>query len=333
MKRLLTPLVLPLLVVGALAACGDDSSDPTTPADDTPDDAPVEGAADAAYPVTIEHQLGTTTFDEAPQRIVSLDPQWTDVLLALDAPLVGTGENPLIDGGLFPWQELPESTEVIPVPGNEIPLEAVAALRPDLIVVTYFVGDQATYDRLNEIAPTVGPLGDEEVDRWQDIATTAGTFLGTPEEAAALIDDAEQASADLLAELPGLEVLDYALANYVPGDAIYVVADPDDGASQLFAQLGMSIDPELLAVADGASGRAELSLEQVGMLDSDLLILLTNGADPAEIPGYASLPAVESGAVAVLDVPTISGLNTPSPLSIPYALDAIRPALEAAAGA
>ncbi|HKY16006.1 MAG TPA: hypothetical protein VJM33_13860 [Microthrixaceae bacterium] len=34
--------------------------------------------------------------------------------------------------------------------------------------------------------------------------------------------------------------------NFVPGDAFYVVADPNDGAGQLMAQLGMSISPTIL---------------------------------------------------------------------------------------
>jgi iron complex transport system substrate-binding protein len=42
---------------------------------------------------------------------------------------------------------------------------------------------------------------------------------------------------------------------------------------------------------------------------------------------------VESGAVAILDLPTAVAVNTPSPLSLPWALDELRPALEAAAGA
>jgi iron complex transport system substrate-binding protein len=64
-----------------------------------------------------------------------------------------------------------------------------------------------------------------------------------------------------------------------------------------------------------------------------VLILLTNGADPADIPGYAALPAVADGSVALLDLAAVTGLNTPTPLSIPYSIERVRPALEAAAGA
>jgi iron complex transport system substrate-binding protein len=312
-----------------LVACGDDGG--ASPAAGESSASADNAAAGAPGPVTVEHRYGTTTLDETPQRIVSLDTQWTDVLVALDAPLIAAAEDPTVDGGRFPWQDaMPSSVETIPV-GNAIPYEAVAALQPDLVVVSYFATDAATYDLLTEIAPTIPLLGDEEVNAWQDVADVAGDVLGLPDRADALVAEAEQRSADVLAELPGLRGHTYALASYVPGDAIYVVADPDDGASTFFAQLGLEIDPDLLALADGAAGRATLSLERLDELDADLLLLLTNGADPSEIPGYDLLPAVRDGAVAILDVAAVSGFNTPTPLSIPYSLDLIRPALEAAA--
>ncbi len=293
------------------------------------------GATTAAtYPVDVEHKYGTTTIPARPQRIVSLDTQWTDVLLALKAPLIGRALDPTLPTGTFPWQEglVDDITSI--TAGDSLPLEQIAALKPDLIVVTYFVQDEATYDQLAGIAPTIPLLSAaDQVDQWQEIATVAGQFLGEPDAAAELIADVDstvQATAD---ELPALDGLTYALANWVPGDAIYVVADPEDGASVFFAQLGLTITPSVLAVADGVSGRATLSLERVDLLDGDLLVLFTNGADPDDIPGYAALPAVKTKAVAVLDYAAVVGLNTPTPLSIPYSLELVRPALEAAAAA
>ncbi len=199
---------------------------------------------------------------------MSLDTQWTDVLLAIDAPLVGYALDGYVAGGTFPW-------------------------RAD--------------------SPTISLLGDgDQVAPWQQMVTVAGELLGEPEEAEALIDEAEQRSADVAEELPGLKGKTFALANYVPGDSIYVVADPDDGSRVFFAQLGMEIDPDILAIVDGVSDRAEISLEQIGLLDADLLVLFTNDADTSTTPPWlASTP--------------------PTPLSIPYSLDLARPALEAAA--
>ncbi len=322
-----------------LAACGSDdaavdpagSAPPTTDAAPGDTRSPTSDARDeaGAWPVTVEHVFGETTIDAEPQRIVSLDVQWSDVLTALDAPLVAAADD-MSTGEFFPWQEL-DGVDKLSAQNGTIPIEAVAAARPDLIVASWVAADDGIYEQLSAIAPTIPLLGSSGVDQWQQIATTAGALLGMPDEAEQLITDSDEYVAALAADLPGLQGKTYVLANYVPGDAIYVVADPDDGAAQLFAALGMSIDPDISEMEGAEIGRVNLSLENIGALDADLLMILTNGADTSQIPGYDALPAVQSGAVAVLELAPVSGLNTPTPLSIPYSLDDIRPALEAAA--
>jgi iron complex transport system substrate-binding protein len=72
-------------------------------------------------------------------------------------------------------------------------------------------------------------------------------------------------------------------------------------------------------------------LEQVELLDSDVLVILANDGDPEDLPGYTDLPAVTSGAVSEMAFGTVVGLNTPTPLSVPFVLDELLPTLEAAA--
>ncbi|HEY8523938.1 MAG TPA: ABC transporter substrate-binding protein [Acidimicrobiales bacterium] len=280
--------------------------------------------------MTIEHRYGSTEVPVRPERIVSLDAQWTDVLLALDAPPAGYLIDPYLDGD-FPWRGdgLAEATGIEAT--DTLPYERIAELQPDLIVVTYLATDEGDYETLSEIAPTIATLRADQVDTWQDIARVAGTVLDAEERAEDLIAEVDATVAGVADELPGLEGKTFALVNYVPGDALYVVADPEDGANVLFDQLGLELPPAILDAAGNAGGRVELSLEQASLIDADVLILYTNGADPAEIAGYEQLTAVRRGSVAVLDYADVSGLNTPSPLSVPYSLDVIRPALEAAA--
>jgi len=333
LRLLLSLLVLPAVLVGA---CGGDDEPAADSGGSTETTAADRGEATAFEPVTIDHKYGSTTVEAKPERIVVLGPQWTDVLLALDTEPVGYVVDPQGGGenGLYPWSEdLMEGSPVQMETTGPIPWEQVAGLQPDLILATFIVTAQEDYDRLAQIAPTIGPLSDREVDRWTDMLEVGGKVLGLEDEATALRQDVDQLVADTAAELPGLEGKTFAMVNYVQGDALYVVADPDDGASELFAEFGLELDPELLAEADGASGRLKLSFERVELLDSDLLVLLTNGADAASMPGYASLPAVQSGAALDLEYAPIVGLNTPSVLSIPYSLEALRPGLEAAAAA
>lgn len=327
----------------ALAACGDDSTS-ASPAADPPDapsavtgpassepatDVPATDVPDRV--ITVTHVYGETVVPARPERIVSLDLQWTDVLTALGHPPVAAALDPY-QGDWYPWQTAHGIEPITVGDDYSVPYETVAAFTPDLIVGSWSIADEAAYDTLSAIAPTIATLGERDVDPWEDMAAVAGEILGRTAAAEALVAEGDALAADLRAELPGLAGKTYALVNYVPGDQIYVVADPDDGAAQLFAKLGMQIDPELLALDDGGLGRVELSFERISELDSDLLMLLTNGADPSEIVGFDALPAVQSGASVVLEYAPVVGFNTPTPLSIPYSLDFIRDALEAAAG-
>jgi iron complex transport system substrate-binding protein len=327
--RVRTPFaVLIASLLAVLVACsGSDGAaeggDPTTTVDG--------GSAGAEFEeVTIEHAYGETAIDARPQRIVSLDTQWTDALLALDETPTGYLADFNLPEG-FPWREdlLADSTELTAT--DALPYEQIAALEPDLIVVTYLAQDEEDYQTLSAIAPTIATLSDNQVDSWQDITAAAGQVLGETEAAQQVIDDVDGQVAAVGEELPGLEGRTFALVNYVKGDAFYVVSDPQDGAVVLFTQLGMVISPEILDAGDGASGRATISLERTDLLDADLLLLLTNGEDPSSIPGYDSLPAVAAGAAAQLDYATAVAVNTPTPLSIPWALEQLRPQLEAAA--
>jgi ABC-type Fe3+-hydroxamate transport system substrate-binding protein len=288
-----------------------------------------DSAGDAGT-ISVEHSYGETEVPVRPERIVSLDTQWTDVLLALDTRPVGYLADPNVEGDL-PWRG-DRLDGVTPIEAaDSLPYEQIAELQPDLILVTYLAAEQADYDTLSDLAPTIASLSTNQVDSWQDMARTAGTFLDKPVEAETVIEDVDGAVREVADELPSLDGKTFALVNFVPGDAFHVVADPDDGANVVFAQLGLELPQRLLDAADGVSGRVELSLEQASLLDADVLVLFTNGGDPADIAGYDELPAVTSGAVSVLDYAEVVGLNTPTPLSVPYSLDLIRPALEAAA--
>jgi ABC-type Fe3+-hydroxamate transport system substrate-binding protein len=308
--------VVVILLALTLAACGGDDD------------------GDDGNTIDVAHSYGSSRVPLDPERIVSLDTQWTDVLTALGTPPVAVGRDPNLDADSFPWQgdELADTTLL--ELGEAIPYEAIAEQNPQVIVATWVVEDEAIYDRLSNIAPTIPVIGDDvQVDSWQDMAGVAGRMLQAEDEAQALVADVEATVGGFAEQHPGLDGKTYALANYVAGDAIYVVADPDDGAAVVFADLGMGITPTVLDAADDVSGRVELSLEQTSMLDSDLLLILPNGADPAEMPGYDRLPAVQSDAVVVLGYADAVAFNTPTPLSIPYALDLIESAATAAEAA
>lgn len=288
-------------------------------------------AADSFTPVTIEHRYGSTEISERPERIVSLDGQWTDTLVALGALPVGYVADTYYGGDVYPWlgDSLADSARLEFT--DSISYEQVAALEPDLIVISWRAEDEGIYDSLAAIAPTITSLSDAVVDPWQDITTAAGQILGEDEHAAQLIDEVEQQIAGVATELPGLAGKTFAFANYLPGDQIYVLTDPADGAIAFFLALGLELPESLVGGEAPAGGRYEISFEQISLLDSDVLIMLTNGADTSDITGFDQLPAVEDDAYILLDYAGATALNVPSALSLPYGIDAVMPALEAAA--
>lgn len=331
---------LPIILTAALAgtACSSAGTAAVGTAPSAGSAASVQGLSTAGSaaatttsgPVTVDHAFGTTTVDERPERIVTLDTQWTDTMLALGVTPVGYAIDSYMPGGTAPWQDLPATATAIDIT-NGVPIEQIAALRPDLIVGSYPITDQALYDRLSAIAPTVASLTDRQVDPWQDMATTAGAVLAEPTAATAVIDGVDAQVRAVAAELPGLQGKSFSLAQYLVGTGLVIVADPQDGSSVFFSDLGMTLyQPVVDAGSAAGSARLQVSTERADLLRADLVAFLVNGGDEsslADIPGFADLP----GTTAVLDYPTIVGLNTPSPLSVPYSLQQLRPALEKAA--
>lgn len=298
-----------------------------------------ERAGDAA---TVEHIYGTTTVDEVPERIVATSSQWVDALLELGVQPVGYLSAGTMgdERGLYPWESA-VSADAVEIDGattasgmGPLPVEEIAALDPDLILGNWQIDSRASYDTLAAVAPTVAPLGAAGVDRWDDQLRALGVLLGRSDDAERVI--AERAAAIDEAALPGLAGRTAVLAQFLFGDQQFVVvADPEDGAATLFEQLGMTLPPALVEEAGVSLGRLTLSPERVDALVADLLIILPNGGtaeDLMALPGFDRLPAVTNGGLAVVDYPTVVAFNTPSSLSIGYALDIVRPQLEAIAG-
>lgn len=283
-------------------------------------------------PVQVKHRLGTTEVREVPKRIVTIDQQWTDVMLAMGVQPVGYSVDPRMPESGVPWQELSKDAKPLSIDGG-VPVAEIAELKPDLILGTWLIKDEETYGLLSDIAPTIATLDAKQVTPWQQLVRVAGRVLDDEQRAESVIDSVDKDVAAVAEELPGLKGKTFLLAQYIVGDKMVVVADEKDGSSVFFQQLGMRLYPPVVEQGEKTGmARINLSLERADLLRSDLLTFLINGGDKkdlADIPGFEDLP----GTVAVLDYATIVGLNTPSPLSIPYALEKLRPSLEKAAAA
>jgi len=320
MTRLTSVVVLAMaavvaLVVGACSS-GDDPS---------------------SSPVQINLPDGrTVTVPETPQRIVTLGGQWTDVALSFGVTPVGYYDALESQSKKkTPWfgNKLDDSVLIDP---NADVVGAVAKLKPDLILAPGFASMAEGFDKLEKMAPTIDKISGQEVDPWQDMVTLMGTILHQPDKAEEIIAGVDEKINALAAEYPGLKGKTYSFAFLYGSDQISVLGNPNDGAAKLFGQLGLTMSPTAAAKSkETGQPRFQVSTENIDLLDGDLLVMASQTPslqDRVEtLPGYRSLPSVTSDAVAMLSTLEITGLNEPSPNSIPYAFDKMAPALKAAA--
>lgn len=299
-----------------------------------------ESSASADHTTVVEQKFGTATVEGVPERIVAGGSQWVDALLDLGVQPVAylSAGNQGDDRGLYPWQqdlspdaqELDRATLTL---GGPLPEEEVASFQPDLILASFAVNSPATFDRLNNIAPTIGEMGTAGVDSWEDQITVLGRILDKEDEAAKVIAERNGEIDELAAQLPGLQGKTAVLSQFMfATNQLVIVADPEDGSSHTFRRLGMEFPAGLADQPGAVGGRLVLSPERVDLLNADLVVLLPNGGTREQLdalPGFSELPAVQSGGLAIVDYPTVAGLNTPSARSVQYALDQIRPQLEA----
>jgi iron complex transport system substrate-binding protein len=297
------------------AACGTDDTTRATA------DEPA-----GAFPVTIEHSFGTTEIPEEPQRVVTVGFNDQDFVLALGVVPVGTREYVGYDFANRPWAQDALDGEVLPtVGGQEIDVEAVAALEPDLIVGIYSFMDEATYDLLAGIAPVVAQTSDHEVGGtpWQEQAILTGQALGREEEARDLVADVEEEFAQAREDHPEFEgqtlAVDYGLV-----DGHYLLEE-QDLRNRFFTDLGFETPAET----------GEVSPERLDLLDQDVLV--AGGYTQQEISADALFSALDvvredrTVFVGKFDGVVTAALGFGSPLSLPYLLDLVVPALAQAA--
>jgi len=298
-------------------------------------------AADV-FPVTIEHQFGSTTIPAAPQRVVAIGYTEQDFLLALGVTPVAVrywyGDE---DDAIFPWaDDLVEGDApiVLNMPFGTLNYEAILDLEPDLISAVTAGITQEEYELLSQIAPTITQTADyiNFGMPWQEVTHMIGVALGKSAEAETIVNDVEALFADARAEHPQFEGKTVAVSYYYSGT--YGFYTSQDSRGRFFTDLGFVIPDELVEIA-GESFYADISAERIDLIDQDLIAILNlqfieGGREGLESqPLFSQLEAVQAGRVVYLEAQAENALGFSSPLSLAYALDAVLPQLEAIFGA
>ncbi|MFD4257906.1 iron-siderophore ABC transporter substrate-binding protein [Streptomyces sp. NPDC058534] len=333
-RRLAAALSAAALGVGLLAGCGSDSDDP---ADSAGGDNSTAGAG--AFPVTVEHAFGTTKVAKAPERVVTVGYTDDQTVLAFGIKPVGmvdqypnpAGQSPDINTQ-WPWVKEKwgdTKPEVIMKNGDTGPnFEKIAALRPDLIIAVYSEVDQAAYDKLSKIAPTVGRTKAEKEPfsaPWQDNALHIAKALGKAEEGEKMVADIQgKLDAAKKAHPEFADQTAVALSWYKDSVAPFTSTDV---RGRLVTGIGFKYQTKIDEVA-GGDFYTTLSPERVDLVDVDRIFVINDKADQDALKKFklfTNLDAVKNGKVSYLldsEGPAVgAAISQGTLLSMPYAVD------------
>jgi iron complex transport system substrate-binding protein len=316
-------LALLALLALPLAACGSEGDLPAGAA-----------ASGGAFPVTVEHKFGKTTVEKAPERVVTVGYTDQDAALAVGVVPVAVGD---FLGG-YDWRERPWAQDALGgaepkvVAGQQINFEAVAAQRPDLIIAINAGLEQADYDKLARIAPTVAQSGDY-IDfgmPWDEQTMLVARALGREQRGEEVVGRVEAKFAQVREEHPEFAGKSGILAYGGPdGYGAYATGDT---RSRFFTDLGFEL-PEQVDELAGESFFTEFSQEQFRLLDQELVAMYGSKDDVLANQVVKRLDAAKQDRMVFIELTDqfAGALGFASALSLDWLLDNEVDAIAAAA--
>jgi iron complex transport system substrate-binding protein len=320
-----------LVAASALALSGCASEAPT--ADGATPSGNAAGATDE-FPLTIEHALGETTIEEAPERVATWGWGSTEAAIAAGVYPVAVAEQTWTvgEGNLLPWVEDAYDEAGVEQPtvltdaeaGASVPYEEFAAAEPDVIVAPYSGLTQEQYKLLNEIAPTVAYPETPWQTPWDEIITATADALGRSAAGEAKVDEINQYLADEAGAHPEFAGTTFAAIVDSPEQGLVYVYKSADPRAGFLEGLGLKTAPAVDELApDDGEFFYTLSYEELDKLDSDIVVAYTYTDEEAKaLPTkkeLQALPAVKDGMV-VQQVGTVavSAVSPPTALSVQY---------------
>lgn len=338
MKRTLAaPLAAVTLLVAALTGCSTGSTD-TASADGAAEPTATTSVDPDAFPVTIEHALGTTTIEQEPTRVATLG--WTDADHAVALGVVPVGATAITWGGnddqSTDWFDAAVADAGAEAPvryddADGAPIDEVAELAPDLILATNSGITQAEYDKLSKIAPVVAYPEAPWTTSWQDSLALVGQALGRTTLAEQVAADTEATIEQAKADNPDLQgaslIYGYLATTDLSTVGIYA---PQDPRVSILRDLGMVDAPAVADAIKPGEFYGTVSAEKAADLDSDVFVTWVDSEDAVDTIRQDKLvgeiPAIADGHwYAETDKQKAMASTNPTPLSIPVIISDFLP--------
>jgi iron complex transport system substrate-binding protein len=264
---------LAVAVALAVTACGGAAESANSAGETTASD-------DAAFPRTVEHAMGETEIPERPERVVVLDTGELDTVLSLGVTPVGAVTTAVSEEFLSYLADGATGVEVVGTIA-EPNLEAIAALRPDLILSNKTRHEQL-YDELSQIAPTV--FAERVGVVWKENFLLDAEALGLEDDAKQLLDEYETAAAELGEAIGDPAGTTISALRFVEGTIRVYTAQSFIGT--VLADIGL--DQLELPTAD-VLAFTELSAEELTQADAEIVLYSSYG--PVQDSGEGAVVA------------------------------------------
>ena len=273
------------LLVPTLVACGDSSSDSVEPETTIVESA--ESIAD--FPVTV----GELTLENEPQRIVSMSATATEMLFA-----IGAGDRVVAVDNFSNFPA--ETASLEQLDAYQPNVEAISALEPDLVIISYDPGNLV--EQLNTLAIPVFTAGAvADLSGAYEQIEQLGALTGQLAEAVQVSSEMQQEIDDIAA---GVTKTDPPLTYFYELDPTPYTVTSNTFIGGIMALFGLE------NIADGVeegNDYPQLSAEIIVERNPDIIFLADTKccAQSAETvaarDGWGDLKAIATGAVVALD--------------------------------
>ncbi|WP_438817807.1 ABC transporter substrate-binding protein, partial [Streptomyces clavuligerus] len=310
-------------LAAALALTGCSSTTSTSPrkapAGDTSSRLPAaEGRT--SYPLTLASPFGETVLKKRPERIAAVVPNAIDTELLLSLGVTPVLSSSFVgEGGYLREHGAGSIATYAFAMGEKVPVEAVAASDPDLIVAVGWTDGLGGvrladhYDRLAAIAPVVTSpdTASQLLIPWQDSVRVLGEVLDLADAARRVVDEHEKRFARIREQHPEFAGLTATWAiNYGAANGLQYLSRPGSAPEAFLGELGFARNPGAREFAREAT----VSDELLSKIDADVLLLGQSAAahdrEMRELTGrglFRNLGAVSSGNFVQLPPKTDDG--------------------------
>ena len=249
-------LLLMAFMLMILAACGKtDEKTPTSGEDKVKEES-----------YTVTHAMGETTIKGEPKRIVVLTNEGVEALLAMGVTPVGAVE--AFTGDTWYEHTAEQLKDTKPVGNESEPsLEAIAALKPDLIIGNK-MRQEKVYEQLNKIAPTV--FAETLRGDWQENFKLYSQAINKEEVGQEKLDAYNDRIEEMKASLGEKTQQKVSMVRFMAGDVRIYHKDSFSGV--ILEQLGFARPAEQDLPDFAEKG---VTKERIPAMDGDILFYFT----------------------------------------------------------